>query len=524
VTLALGELVAVSVAVAATRSRLAKLELLATFLRRLDGATTAVVVPWLVGELRQGKIGLGWAAVREVTAGAPPPPEVPLLDVAAVDSVFTRLAELSGPGSQRARGEMLAALWRQATAGERELLARLLTGELRQGALAGLLGEAVARATDLPATAVRRAVMLAGDLAAVAVAALAHGAAGLAAFRLELGRPLLPMLASPAAAVEEVLSELAEGEQVAFEWKLDGARVQVHRDGDEVRVFSRQQNEVTAAVPEIVAAVRSLPVARLVLDGEAIALGPEGRPLPFQVTMRRFGRRLEVAAAQRELPLTAFAFDLLHLEGEDLLDRPARERWTALAAVAGGLVVPRLVTTEVEAAEAFYAEAVARGHEGLMAKILSSPYEAGARGASWRKLKPAHTLDLVVLAAEWGSGRRQGWLSNLHLGARDPAPGGFVMLGKTFKGLTDELLAWQTRELLAREVARDDWTVYVRPELVVEIALNEVQESPHYPAGMALRFARVRRYRADKTAAEADTVDQVRALFARSGGRVAPGA
>jgi len=311
-----------------------------------------------------------------------------------------------------------------------------------------------------------------------------------------------------------VADALARLGTAALEWKLDGARVQVHKAGGDVRVFTRNGNDVTAAVPEIIDAVRGLPARELVLDGEAIALAPGGAPQPFQVTMRRFGRKLDVDALRAELPLSVFFFDVLRLDGESLVERPARERFAALAgALPSGLIVPRLVTRDAAAAQAFYAEALARGHEGVMAKALDAPYEAGSRGAAWLKVKRAHTLDLVVLAAEWGHGRRRGWLSNLHLGARDPA-GGFVMLSKTFKGLTDELLEWQTRELLAREIGRDDHTVYVRPELVVEVAFNDVQASPQYPGGLALRFARVKRYRADKRAEDADTIDTVRAIYA----------
>jgi DNA ligase 1 len=372
--------------------------------------------------------------------------------------------------------------------------------------------EAVARASGAPGDAVRRALALSGDLGAVALAALTEGAGALDRFRLELFRPLLPMLAQPADDAAAALAELGEA---ALEWKLDGARVQVHKSGDVVRVFTRRLNEVSEALPEVLEAARSLPVRSAVLDGEAIVLRRDGRPEPFQVTMRRFGRRLDVPRLRQALPLSVFFFDCLHLGGDDLVARPTRDRFAALAsAVPDALRVPRLVTADPEAAEAFLDAALAAGHEGVMAKSLVAPYDAGGRGGAWRKLKVAHTLDLVVLAAEWGSGRRRGWLSNLHLGARDPANGGFVMLGKTFKGLTDALLEWQTRELLAREIARDDTTVFVRPELVIEVALSGVQTSPHYPAGMALRFARVRRYRPDKEAEDADTLDAVRALHA----------
>ncbi len=324
-------------------------------------------------------------------------------------------------------------------------------------------------------------------------------------------RPLQPMLAQPA---DDIAAALALLGTAALEWKVDGARVQVHKAGDEIRVYTRNLNDVTASVPEIVEAMRDLPARELILDGEAIAVTPDGAPQPFQVTMRRFGRKLDVARMRAELPLAVYFFDCLYRDGVSLVDRPAHERFDALAdAVPAPLVVPRLITADVGAAEAFYADALARGHEGVMAKALDATYEAGSRGASWLKVKRAHTLDLVVLAAEWGNGRRKGWLSNLHLGARDPA-GGWVMLGKTFKGMTDALLAWQTRELLARETRRDAYTVHVRPELVVEIAFNDLQESPEYPGGLALRFARVKGYRADKRAEDADTIETVRALHA----------
>src|SRR5436305_1033121 len=361
-----------------------------------------------------------------------------------------------------------------------------------------------------PADEVRRALMLAGELPEVARAVLTEGRPGLARFRLELFRPLQPMLASPAGDVSEALERLGEA---AFELKLDGARVQVHKAGDEVRVYSRRGNEVTPAVPELVATVQALPARQAILDGEVIALRPDGAPLPFLVTMRRFGRKLDIARLRGELPLTSFFFDVLHLDGEDLLDRPAGERFAALGGAVPGLTVPRIVTADAEEADAFFADALERGHEGMMAKALDAPYEAGRRGFAWLKIKPAHTLDLVILAAEWGHGRRQGWLSNLHLGARDPDNGGFVMLGKTFKGLTDEMLAWQTQKLQELALGTDSWTVYVRPELVVEVAFSDVQESPQYPGGMALRFARVKRYREDKTAEEADTIGTVRGIF-----------
>ena len=375
------------------------------------------------------------------------------------------------------------------------------------------MAEALAAAADLPPAEVQRALMLAGDLPTVAEAALTEGLSGLRRFALQLFRPLQPMLAHSAEDVPQALQRLGTA---ALEWKLDGARVQVHKGGDEVRVYSRRLNEVTAAVPEIVEAVRALPARELILDGEAIALRPDGTPLPFQATMRRFGRKLEVARMRAQMPLSPFFFDCLLLDGESLLEAPEDERFRALAAILpSGLLVPRLVTAEAAPAQAFLDAALGRGHEGILAKSPQAPYAAGRRGYQWLKVKKAHTLDLVVLAAEWGSGRRRGWLSNLHLGARDPA-GGFVMLGKTFKGMTDEMLAWQTQKLLALAVARDAATVYVRPELVVEIDFNEIQASPRYPGGLALRFARVKSYRPDKRPEDADSIATVRSL-ARAG-------
>jgi DNA ligase-1 len=374
--------------------------------------------------------------------------------------------------------------------------------------------EAVAAAAELPAAEVRRAASVAGGIAQVAEAALTGGATALERFSIRLMQPVLPMLAQPAQDIEAALAALGTA---ILEWKLDGARVQVHKSGDEVRVFTRNLNEVTAAVPEIVAAARAVTARSLILDGEAIALRHDGKPHPFQVTMRRFGRKLDVEEVRGELPLSVFFFDCLLRDGEPLVDKGGMDRRKALeAAVPQKNLTPCIVTADKAQAAAFYADALSRGHEGVMAKALDALYEAGRRGAGWLKVKRAHTLDLVVLAAEWGHGRRRGWLSNLHLGARDPAGGGFVMLGKTFKGLTDELLEWQTKEILARETGRDDWTVRVRPELVVEIAFNDVQASPQYPGGLALRFARVKGYRPDKRPEEADTIDTVRQIYRQS--------
>jgi DNA ligase-1 len=401
----------------------------------------------------------------------------------------------------------------RATPREHRFLIQLLAGELRQGALAGVMLDAIAEASGLPAADVRRAAMFAGNLGRVAAAALTGGAAALGAFQLEMFAPVAPMLAQSADGVGSALREL--GGEAAFEWKMDGARIQVHKSGGEVRIYTRGLNEVGAAVPEIVESVQALPVESVILDGEAIAFDREGRPRPFQVTMRRFGRRLDVPRLRAELPIGAFFFDCLRIGAASVVGEPTRERYRAMTeAVPAALRMPRLVTASADAAQAFYEAALRAGHEGVMAKSLEAAYEAGNRGAGWLKIKRAHTLDLLVLAAEWGHGRRTGKLSNLHLGAVEPATGDYVMLGKTFKGLTDAMLVWQTRELLARETRRDSGTVYVRPELVAEIAFSDLQASVRYPGGLALRLARVKRYRSDKRASEADTMDSVRAIYA----------
>jgi len=509
----LSALVACSAAVAAVRARSQKTATIAAALAAAPAAERALAALYLAGQLRQARTGVGPAQIVQALGTAPA--AAPGLTLHDVDSALAAIAALHGAGSAGRRQQALAELFGRATAQEQQFLAGMLTGELRQGALESLVVDAIALATGLPPAAVRRAQMLAADLAAVVDAAFAEGAAGIARFDLQLLRPVQPMLASPAADVADALAQLPQARAV-FEWKLDGMRVQVHRRGDDVRVFSRTLNDVTATLPQLVALVLTLPARELVLDGEVIALLPGGRPLRFQDTMRYIGRADRDAGAAAGGSLSAFFFDCLYCDGASLLDAPTERRLAVLRSVCPApTLVPHLVTGDVAAATAFFADALARGHEGVMAKDLDAPYAAGRRGASWLKIKRAHTLDLVVLAAEWGSGRRRGWLSNLHLGARDPDGGGFVMLGKTFKGLTDELLQWQTRELLQRETHRDGHVVHVRPELVVEIEFNDVQTSPHYPGGMALRFARVQRYRDDKTAAEADTIAAVRALHAR---------
>jgi ATP-dependent DNA ligase I len=505
----LAEIAEVSQAVAGTSARLAKIDMLAAALREAGPIEVPIAVAYLSGELPQRQIGVGWAALRD---GFPPAAE-PTLTLSEVDAGFTAIGAVSGKGSAAARRSLVSELFGRATEGEQRFLFGLLSGELRQGALEGVMTEAVARAASVPVAEIRRAMMLRGSLGAVAAAALAGGSQALHAFGLEVGRPVRPMLAASAATIEEALAKIGgEGTQrgrAAVEWKLDGIRIQAHLSGGSVRLFTRTLDEITGRLPEVVAVLAKLPVRAAVLDGELIALRADGRPLPFQDTASRAASQ----DAGPAVPLSVFLFDALHLEGADLIDLPDYRRHSELAwAVPPELLMPRLVTSSAADATAFFRDAVARGHEGVVVKSLDTPYAAGRRGAGWIKVKPRHTLDLVVLAVEWGHGRRRGWLSNLHLGARDPATGGFVMLGKTFKGLTDELLSWQTERLLALEDRRDDWTVYVRPELVVEIAFDGVQRSPRYPGGLALRFARVLRYREDKPAAEADTIDTVRAL------------
>jgi ATP-dependent DNA ligase I len=505
----LAEVASASREVAATSARLGKVEALAAALRAAGPDEVPVVVAYLSGELPQRQIGVGWATLKN----PPPPAEAAALTVAEVDAALTTIGAAEGKGSAAERRRLVAELFGRATADEQYFLVRLLSGELRQGALDGVMTDAVAKAAAVPVADVRRAVMLSGSLPGTAQAALKAGSEALAAFGLQVGRPVKPMLAASEPTIADALARV--GGKAAIEWKLDGIRIQAHvRDG-QVRLFTRTLDDITSRLPEVVGELRALPVGSAVFDGELIALRADGRPLPFQDTAARAATGSAAAGSQAAVPLSAFLFDVLHLDGNDLIDRPDADRRAALAeSVPVGLTMPRLVTADPAAAAGFFADAVARGHEGVVVKALDAPYAAGRRGAAWIKVKPRHTLDLVVLAAEWGHGRRQGWLSNLHLGARDPSTDGWVMLGKTFKGLTDELLTWQTGRLLSLEERRDSWTVYVRPELVVEIAFDGVQRSPRYPGGVALRFARVLRYREDKTAAEADTIDSVRALGA----------
>ena len=512
----LATVVAASQRVGATSARLAKVRELATLLAALEPDEIAIAALYLAGETPQGRIGIGYRALQ--AAATVGPAAGGTVSIADVDRRLAALAATRGAGSAARRAALLRELFALSTQDEQSFLLHLLAGELRQGALAGIMVDAIAATARVPEAEVRRAAMYSGNLGEVARVALLEGSGGLGRFQLELFSPVSPMLAQTAADVAEALAGL-EGE-VAFEWKMDGARIQAHKLRSEVRLYTRGLNEVTGAAPEIVELVREFPAEALILDGEAIAFDSSGRPHPFQTTMRRFGRRLDVEAVRAALPLRAFFFDCLRLEAQSIADRASRERFEALArAVPEGSRIRQLITSSEPAARAFYESALAAGHEGLMAKSLDAPYEAGNRGASWLKIKRAHTLDLIVLAAEWGHGRRSGKLSNLHLGALDPATGEYVMLGKTFKGLTDAMLDWQTGQLLSREVRRDPWTVYVRPELVVEIAFSDLQASTRYPGGLALRLARVKRYRDDKRAQDADTMTQVRSVYAAHAAR-----
>jgi DNA ligase-1 len=506
----LAELVQTSRSVAAERGRKGKVGRIAAYLGSLSPSEAAIAATYLAGELPQGRIGIGPALLARASR-VPLGPRVETT-IAELHADLTDIAALSGPGSQDRRRRSVEALFYAMTPEERDFAIRLLLGELRHGAVAGLTIEAIAAAVEVPVASVRRAAMLTGDIARVAQIAFDQGRVGLAQVSLTLFSPVAPMLAQPADDLDDAMTQLADA---YLELKLDGARVQVHKKGNEVRVFSRQGNDVTASVPELVEIASAVAAEDLVLDGETLVLRENGRPQPFQTTMRRFGRRRDVEALGRELPLMAFFFDCIYLDGQLLIDAPATVRYEALAdALAGERLIERRRCTSKREAMDFLNQALALGHEGLMVKDPASTYQAGGRGGHWLKVKQVFTLDLVVLAAEWGSGRRRRWLSNLHLGARDP-DGGFVMLGKTFKGLSDTVLAWQTEQLLAREIAREGQILHVRPELVVEIAFNELQESPHYPAGLALRFARVKRYRPDKSAVQADTIDTVRGLFAQ---------
>ncbi len=499
----LADLVVVSQAVSSTRSRSKKIVLLADTLRQLTSEEAPIAVSFLTGKPRQSRLGVGWATVYEV--GASPDAE-PSLEILEVDTVLETLAATSGPGSKQTRQTLLTDLLARATGAEQKFLRGLILRNLRQGALEGVMADAVAAALGVPVDRVRRAAMLEGDLVAVASRALAEGPDSLGLSTLSVFTPVQPMLAKTAATAGEAVITIGTA---IVEWKLDGARIQVHRGGDRVAVFTRNLRDITEGVPEVVACVLEFDATSFILDGEILLLGPTGSPQEFQDSMSRFGSE----ASGGGPALTAFYFDCLHLDGTDLIDGPLRERRLALvSALPAGSLVGSLTTDDPAAADRFFADAVASGYEGVVVKDPDQSYEAGRRGSGWLKVKPTHTLDLVVLAAEWGSGRRQGWLSNLHLGASD-SRGGFVMLGKTFKGLTDEMLEWQTARFLEIEDRRKGHVVYLRPEIVYEIAFDGVQRSTRYPGGVALRFARVKRYRDDKGPQDADTIETVRSFM-----------
>ncbi|MCM0618850.1 ATP-dependent DNA ligase [Nocardioides bruguierae] len=501
----LHEVVATSAQVAATRSRLAKRDAVADLLGRTPASEVEVVASWLGGSLRQRRTGVGWRSLQELPAAA----DEPTLEVAEVEAALEALAAVSGAGAVARRADLLEGLFSRASGPEQDWLRAVMTGQVRQGALDAVLVEGAAVTAQVPVAAVRRAAMMSGSPVTAVVVALRDGEHGLASVGLEVMRPVLPMLASSAPDVSAAVARTGGGE-VAVDVKLDGIRVQVHRSGEDVRVVTRTLDDITARLPEVVAVVRALPVTRVVLDGEALLLGRDGRPRPFQETSSRTARQ-----DSPDLAVTPWFFDVLHVDGEDLHERPLRDRLEVLTSlVPTDHRVARLVTSDPQAADAFAQEAVAAGHEGVVIKSLESTYEAGRRGASWIKVKPVHTLDLVVVAVEHGSGRRRGWLSNIHLAARaGDASDDLVMVGKTFKGMTDEMLAWQTERFRSLETSDDGWVVTVRPEQVVEIALDGVQRSTRYPGGVALRFARVVRYRDDKTAGEADTIDTVRTML-----------
>jgi DNA ligase 1 len=500
----LAEVVAASAAVTDTSSRSRKVAILAELLRKLDADEVPIAVGLLSGVPRQGRVGVGYSTIYGIEQR---PAADPSLTVDDLDRAIADVQAATGSGSAGRRKELLGGLIARATAQEAEFVKRLFTGELRQGALAGVMADAVAKAADVSTEVARRALMLSGDLTRTAEIAMTEGEEGLRAVGLEIFRPILPMLASTA---ESVAEALAGFDRASVEWKLDGIRIQIHRRGDEVRIYTRNLNEITQALPGIVDAVLQVPVEQAVFDGEALWMGDDG-PAAFQETVS------QIDADAPPEGIVTFLFDLLHVEGDDLLDRPLEERAARLAALAPELKIPAVVSSDPDEGQRVLDEALGAGHEGVVVKDAASLYAAGRRGKAWRKVKPVRTYDLVVLGAEWGHGRRQGWLSNLHLGARDPRTGEFVMVGKTFKGMTDELLEWQTKELLRRETNRRGIAVFVHPDLVVEIALDGVQSSTRYPGGVALRFARVKRYRPDKNAAEADTIDDLRALLPKSG-------
>jgi DNA ligase-1 len=496
----LADVVTASEEVTGTSSRSRKVAILAELLGRLEPSEVGVAVGFLAGAPRQGRVGVGHSTIYGIECAPAPEPSIAIEEL---DRAIEEVQSTTGSGSAGERRRILTELLSRATEAEADFVKRLFTGGLRQGALAGLMVDAVAKAAGVSGVIARRALMLSGDLSRTAEIAMTEGEEGLREVGFELFRPIFPMLASTAANVAEAVESF---DRSSVEWKLDGIRIQIHRRGDEVRIYTRNLNETTDTLPGIVEAVRRLPLTQAVFDGEALWMLEEG-PAAFQETVSRMDPDAPPEG------IVTFLFDVLHLDGEDLLDTPLEERASRLEAIAPHLRIPSVITSDPDTGQQVLDDALGAGHEGIVVKDAGSAYIAGRRGKAWRKVKPVRTYDLVVLGAEWGHGRRQGWLSNLHLGARDPRTGELLMVGKTFKGLTDALLDWQTKELLAREVERKGIAVLARPELVVEIALDGVQSSTRYPGGLALRFARVKRYRPDKSAAEADTIDDLRELL-----------
>jgi len=497
--------------ISVTTKKKEKVAHLVHLLRQTQGSDIALAASYLSGRLPQGRLGIGWTMLQDAVRDLPQGHSVGQPSLGDVNATLEAIASESGMGSIQRKMSLLRELLAHMEQRERRFLTNLVIGEIRQGALGGFVVEAIAQAAALPREKIGLALMFSGDIGEVARTALEKGDEGLSRFGAKLFHPISPMLASSVDDEEAALQRLGEA---GWEYKLDGARIQVHRGGEEVRIFSRHLKDVTESLPEIVELVRTFPTEEAIIEGEVVALSEDGRSLPFQTTMRRFGRIQDIERMQREITLAPYFFDLLYADGTSLLQAAYRERFALLTErVAPGYVMPRIVTGDEQEAQEFLRQSLEAGHEGVMAKGLDSPYVAGQRGFLWLKIKPAQTVDLVVLAAEWGHGRRRGWLSNLHLGARGPEQNSFVMVGKTFKGLTDDMLRWQTHKLFELEIARDEWTVYVRPELIVEIAFNDIQRSPRYPGGLALRFARVRRYREDKSPLEADTIATIRAIF-----------
>ncbi len=505
----LRDIVTVSKRVRETTRKKEKIFLISDFLKNCRGKEISIASSYLSGEIPQQSLGIGWGILEKVISTSLLNPKN--INLIEVDQFLNEISSLSGKGSLEKKVKLLQDLFSSIDEEEKQFIAGLITGELRQGALVGIVIDAITEASNIPEQLIQQAFMLSGNIGEVARVALEEGVSGLSSFKPRLFKPISPMLANTAEKEDDPLLRWGE---VACEYKIDGARIQVHKDKEEIKVFTRHLKEVTERVPEIIEFAKGLPFDQAIFEGEVFAIRGDGRPMPFQITMRRFGRVQEIERIRKELPLTSYFFDLLYIDGESLLNEPYNKRFHLLSKhIPDRYIIPRIITNQKDEILNFLKKSLEEGNEGIMAKSMDSPYVAGHRGYYWLKIKPSQTLDLVVLGAEWGHGRRKGYLSNLHLGARDPESGRFIMLGKTFKGLTDEMLRWQTEKLLSIEIDRDEWTVYVQPSLVVEIAFDSLQESPRYPGGLALRFARVKRYRLDKSPHEADTIQKVWEIF-----------